>query len=101
MEDTNVMIWMVNTQILLYTLTGHTGFIYSLCSLNSNLLASASADTTIKIWQIKTGGAATYTLSQHTSTVYCLAKLQNGNLVSGSWDNQVIIWDAANSFGIH
>jgi len=81
-------------------LTGHTGFIYSLCLLSSSVLASGSADTTIKIWALKTGGAATYTLSQHTSAVYCLTKLKNGNLASGSWDNQVIIWDAANSFGI-
>jgi len=99
-KDTNVMIWLVNSQTLVYNLTGHTGFIYSLCLLSSSLLASGSADTTIKIWPLKIGGNATYTLSQHTGAVYCLAKLLNGNLASGSWDNQVIIWDATNSFSM-
>ena len=94
------MIWLVNSQTLVYTLTGHTGYVYSLCLLSSSLLASGSADTTIKIWPLKIGGNATYTLSQHTGAVYCLAKLLNGNLASGSWDNQVIIWDATNSFSM-
>jgi len=39
----------------LKTLTGHTDAVGNLAYLGNNLLASASSDHTIKIWNIETG----------------------------------------------
>jgi WD40 repeat protein len=113
------------TQTRINRFTGHKGTIYSLISLTSPkswsansappsitkkhlmngaddsygnaTLASASSDSTIKLWKVD--GASTVNCLQelrgHTSAVFTLAALGNGKLASGSADNTLIIWDTA------
>lgn len=60
---------------------------------NGDLLASASDDKTIIIWNVKTGKVIR-TLEGHTNYVTCLSFNQNGNrLVSGSEDHTIRLWD--------
>lgn len=49
-----------------YTLLGHSGAVWSSCFVNDQLIATASADRTIKIWQ---SGECLKTLSDHTDCV--------------------------------
>jgi WD40 repeat protein len=53
--------------------------------------ASASQDSTIKIWQISTRKLVNV-LVNHTDIVWSMALLDDGRLVSASADNYVIIW---------
>lgn len=57
-----------------------------------SILASASIDTTVKLWDVETGRLL-HNLSKHKEPVYSLAFSPDGRYVaSGSGDQRVIIW---------
>jgi WD40 repeat protein len=59
------------------------------------ILASCSADTTVRLWNTDTGKPLR-TLNGHTDWVYALAFSPDGNLLtSGSWNGEVKIWNVA------
>jgi WD40 repeat protein len=59
------------------------------------LLATCSADQTVRLWNLDTG-ATVRTLSGHTDWVYALAFSPDGTLIaSGSWNGEVKIWKVA------
>jgi len=73
----------------LKTLTGHTDYVNSLAYLGNNLLASASDDKTIKIWNIE-NGKCLKTLTGHTDYVYSLAYLGNNLLAANNNDDKTL-----------
>jgi WD40 repeat protein len=60
------------------------------------LLASASFDHTVRLWDVNTGKLRAM-LEGHDSWVYALDVLPNGHLVSGSYDYSVRVWDVQRS----
>jgi WD40 repeat protein len=73
---------------------GHTGFVYGVCfSPDSRCLASASEDTTVKIWDVATGKLL-FTLQGHTGPVCSICYSPDGRrLVSAGHDKTVKVWD--------
>lgn len=71
----------------------HLGAIEAIAySPDGKIVASASADKTIKIWNIYNGECKT-TLAMHEASVLCLAISPDGQfLASGSADNTIGIW---------
>ena len=79
---------------------GHTGTVWSLAfKPNSYLLASGSADGTVRIWDVgdNTNLRHVRTLRGHTGTVYSVAWSPDGRtLASASHDGTVRLWNPNN-----
>jgi len=80
----------------LQALEGHTGAVTSVAfSPDGALLASASDDNTVRVWDAATG-AAVKTLKGHTRAVTSVAFSPDGALLaSASYDGTVRVWDMA------
>ncbi|MCB0276448.1 MAG: hypothetical protein KDI06_16650, partial [Calditrichaeota bacterium] len=78
-------------------LTGHEDDIYALAfSADGQLLASASGDETIRLWNVN-AASEIISLEGHQDNVHDLAFLHdqhNRILASASWDCTVRLWDA-------
>src|SRR5437588_124684 len=74
--------------------TGHTQGITSLSfSPDGNLLASASNDNTIKIWDVTTGRELR-TYARHKNLALSVAwSSDGGRVASGDCDTKIHIWD--------
>ena len=87
---------MSTTVAALRTFTGHSGFVLSCAfSIDGRLFVSASADKTLKIWDVQTGQCKC-TLSGHSEPVTsCSFSPDGASVLSGSWDKTLKIWDVA------
>src|SRR5207253_1269166 len=83
------------------TLRGHTGWISSLAfTPDGKLLASASADKTVKLWAIPDGRELA-TLQGHEDYVSSVAMSPDGKVMAtGSFDKSAKLWDLATAKGI-
>ncbi|MEH2226107.1 nSTAND1 domain-containing NTPase [Nostoc sp.] len=85
-----------NRAIEVNTLEGHSRPVNSIAySPNGKQLASASADNTIKIWDVS-NGQLLKTLTGHSSPLNSVTYSPNGQqLASASADNTIKIWDVS------
>ena len=83
-------------------LAGHTDRLTSVrFSPDGSLLASASRDTTIRLWR-PSDGTLVRVLRSHTDNVYAVAFSPDGKMVaSGSLDQTVRLWRVADGQPLH
>lgn len=97
MSNNNILIWDVDQQKVVLTLTGHTSTVAFVKMLSDGqTLVSTSYDFTIKLWNIYNNGTLKQTLTGHTGIVYSAEQLKNGYLISASADGTMKVWNLVN-----
>jgi WD40 repeat protein len=99
--STIVEIWdLADTSQPQFRLTGHNNVVHHLAfTADDGRLATASADSTAKVWDLTTGEEL-FTLSGHQATVFRLAFSPDGRyLTTASVDGTARIWNAARYAG--
>merc|ERR1719376_1872735 len=112
-QDKTAKLWRASDLGLLATLTGHrrgiwsTGFFYE---GNRLLLATASADATVKVWERNSFNdfACVHTLEGHLASVLGVVSLEGRKLATVSSDGLLKVWsfdngltEAVGSFDAH
>ncbi|CAM4920231.1 unnamed protein product, partial [Rotaria socialis] len=65
------------------------------------LLASASFDSTVGLWDVESGVCQNI-LAKHSEPVYSVAfSPDSGLLATGSFDKAIYIWDMARGVSVH
>ena len=99
--DGTIELWNISTGKLLHTLSGHTDAVFALAfSPNGNILASGSADGTVRLWNTIDIGNQTRIeelqdpFTGHTDLVLSLTFSADGKtLASGSRDGTLWLWN--------
>jgi WD40 repeat protein/TolA-binding protein len=74
-------------------LAGHTGYVHSLSfSADSQTLATASEDKTLRLWSVATGEMQRV-FNGHSNSVFAVSWLGD-RLLSGSFDRSIRVWDS-------
>ena len=99
-HDSTLSLWSTSQGIRIASMRGHSRPVYG-CSANKSgqSIVSVSWDTTIKVWEGRTGKlkSTLKTQGQHNTPVNCVSFHPEGQLVVvGSWDSTLKIWDTFN-----
>lgn len=73
-----------------YVLKGHTSTVRCLKMSHNGLAVSGSRDTTLRVWDIKTG-LCQHILVGHSASVRCL-EVGGDLIISGSYDTTARVW---------
>lgn len=88
--DNNIKVWDVVTGQCLHTLTGHTSLV-GLLGYSPNIMVSAAADASLRIWDAETHELK-HTLGSQGGAITCIQHDET-KVVSGS-DGTLKLWDA-------
>ena len=80
-NDETVKLWTIDGQKLA-ELKGHSGYVFSVCVLDSGDIASASDDRTVRIWRDN----MCIQVINHPRTVWCVTKNHLGDIITGGED---------------
>jgi WD40 repeat protein len=94
--DGEVLLWDVASGRLLEGFKGHTDQVFDVSfSPDGSRLASASADRTVRLWDLATGEQVGEPLLGHSAAVHAVMFDPTGtDLVSASADGSIILWNA-------
>jgi WD40 repeat protein len=89
-----INLWCMMTHQLLISLSGHADTIWKIAySPDDCLLASASADGTVRLWEVETGMLVSILPRCHANWVWTLAWAPDGKrLATGGSDTRILVW---------
>ncbi len=99
-QDKSVRIWSVTEGKLMHTLNGHKRGVWSVACVKGQeaLLATGSADRTIKLWRLCEDFSCVKTFEGHANSVLRIGFMNSATqLVSAGSDGLIKIWDIRRS----
>jgi len=89
-----INLWCLITHQLLISLSGHADTIWRIAySPDDCLLASASADGTVRLWEVETGMLVSILPRCHANWVWTLSWCPDGKrLATGGSDTRILVW---------
>ncbi|KAI0636627.1 phospholipase A-2-activating protein [Trametes polyzona] len=87
-NDSEIRIWTMEGDCV-YTLSGHTSFVYSISVLPNGDIVSGGEDRTVRIWR---DGECAQTLVHPAISVWAVATMPNGDIVTGCSDGIVRVF---------
>lgn len=88
-----VKVYEVDTGKEVHTFIGHAAGIADVCFVGSELVCSASHDSTLSLWNTKEG-IRIASMRGHSRGVYgCAANKSGQSIVSVSWDTNIKVWE--------
>ena len=90
-NDNQIKIWDLTERKLVKTISGHTQYITCIIKIKKTKIASCSFDTTIKIWDSKSGDCLRTLVDQDNGELENLLKLNEAQIVS--FNNSIKLWD--------
>ncbi|KAI0949929.1 hypothetical protein AcV7_008555 [Taiwanofungus camphoratus] len=90
-NDSEIRIWTMEGDVV-YTLSGHTSFVYSLSVLPSGDIVSGGEDRTVRVWR---DGECLQTIVHPAISVWSVSTMPNGDIVTACSDGVVRIFSAA------
>ena len=88
--------WYLNNGTLITTYTGHSKAPTSVIYAGRAIIASGSADHSIRIWYMHNSSLLyvfNNTNGGHTNEISSLVSINYHMIASASWDNTVKVWD--------
>ncbi|KAM5530207.1 hypothetical protein V8D89_016121 [Ganoderma adspersum] len=89
-NDSEIRIWTMEGDCV-YTLSGHTSFVYSISVLPNGDIISGGEDRTLRVWR---DGECAQTLVHPAISVWSVSAMPNGDIVTGCSDAVVRIFSA-------
>ncbi len=86
-----IRVWTLGGDVV-YTLSGHTSFVYSLSVLPNGDIVSAGEDRSVRVWK---DGECSQVITHPAISVWTVSSMPNGDIVSGSSDGVVRIFTAS------
>ncbi|EIW60263.1 phospholipase A-2-activating protein [Trametes versicolor FP-101664 SS1] len=87
-NDSEIRIWTMEGDCV-YTLSGHTSFVYSISVLPNGDIVSGGEDRTVRVWR---DGECAQTLVHPAISVWTVATTPNGDIVTGCSDGIVRVF---------
>ncbi|GJJ12306.1 hypothetical protein Clacol_006547 [Clathrus columnatus] len=87
-NDSEIRVWTLGGDVI-YTLSGHSSFAYSVAVLPSGDIVSSGEDRTVRIWR---DGECIQTIVHPAISVWCVSTMPNGDIISGASDGVVRIF---------
>ena len=77
---------------------GHIGYIFSTVFLTEDLMATASQDNSIRVWDVKSG-VTLKVITEHANSVHCIIVSPNRKyLASGGKDKKICVFEISGEY---
>ncbi|KAF9059086.1 WD40-repeat-containing domain protein [Rhodocollybia butyracea] len=87
-NDSEIRVWTIGGD-LIYSLSGHTSFVYSLSVLPSGGIVSGGEDRAVRVWK---DGECAQVLVHPAISVWTVSSMPNGDIVSGCSDGIIRVF---------